>query len=1152
MLVIGLVVLWTAIAGIAHASVQLPLTAYDQGNGLATLSVVRMTQDRAGFVWAGTEKGLYRFDGIGFVSVGSEQGFQTSEVISFAEDASGHLWVGSRAGVQRRDDTGHFEWVRPRGRVLVLDRGQTLAGDESGGMFALSGHQLLHLSLDAGGEWQMVPVFDAAQIRKMPGLAQISAVFHRGGDTWFGCGEALCRLSGGQLTRHGAEQGVPADRWLGFLGARDGSLWARGIHGIRRLVPGAVRFEARDIPDGHARVAASSLDIVEDRAGRVLTRSDEGMARWDGTQWELFGTGNGLPGVGISALLADRDGMVWMGTFGRGVMYWNSNDAVENWTAAQGLNDSLIWSITRADPNTLWIAGENGGQVIAPGESRARPWPLAITAPHQTHAVVVDARGRIWYFMFDGRVVRYEPDTHRTTVMATLPHLVRGALIDRHGGLWAYTLGGLYGVDANTGEASRIAPDLIPPSMCSDLDEDAAGRLWLACSTGLYRRNEHGWARVSVQPEALGGYENVTTTPDGRLWLSALQPGLLVGKVGDGDSLAVTTVTDPLLADTRFYFLRPDRDGRLWAGGGNGVDVLDNGRWTRLSDRDGLLWNETNHGAFHADDDGSVWIGAPVGLTHILKPARLLAPRRIEPLIVSAQYAGHELSSGAPAQRFENGAALVFRFGVIGNGAGHPVHFRYRLSGVDKDWVEIAQPEVRYASLPSGSYRFELQAIDVHRRAVSEAIVREWHIAPPWWLSPWIALLAAAAVVGGIVLAWRWRMAVLIRHARILEDMVSERTAELQQSLRSRSMLLAHIGHDLRSPLVGILDSLRQWRAGSMERHPPERIERHVRQQMSLIDELLEFSRGELVELQPEPVPGYLYGFLHEVADSAALLAERRHNRLVCRFADDLPPVVSADFRRLRQVLLNLLGNAAKFTADGTLVFRVDALPLRGHIVRLRMTIQDDGIGLGVETAEGLSQPFVRGHNAAGEQGHGLGLSIVVQLLQRMETSLASRAAPGGGTVFSFDLALPLAEEHEVDSLFTGGEPVGAYDGAGCTVIVAEGDPDKRAMLCDLLDGYGYVTLSHPAVHDAAVPGRPDLIILGPGSDGREALSAWRRAWPDVPLVWLICGPAPAETPLWPRDADAILAKPVDANALLSTVSALLTGSVVAKADPTF
>lgn len=1125
------------------AATQLPLTFYDQANGLTSLSVIRLFQDSEGSIWAGTEKGLYRFDGVGFNAIGSEVGFQTSEVISFAEDASGHLWVASRAGLQRRDHDGQFHWVRPEGKLLMADRGQTLAADEQGGMLVVSGHRLYRLMQDASDSWRATPLFSDAQMRTERGLDQIAAVFHHAGTTWFGCGSELCRLSGAQLTRYGPEQGIPADRWLGFLGARDGSVWVRGIHTIRSLAMGANQFVAHDMPGGHADVAASSIDLIEDRTGRILTRTDMGIGRWDGERWQLFDTGNGLPGVGVSSLLADRDGMVWLGTYGRGILYWSSADAVENWTASQGVSDSLIWSIARADAHTVWIAGETGGEVVVPAEGRAHRWPLTVAPPNQAHAVRVDAQGAIWYFLFDGRVVRYEPGKGHTTIMAVLPYLVRGAFIDHSGRIWAYTLGGLYEVDGHTGQLTRAAPDLIPQTMCSDLAEDADGRLWLACSSGLFRRNSQGWSKVSVRPaEALGGYENVAVTQDGRLWLSSLQPGLMSGRVTDADHVDAPAVADPLLADTRFYFLRSDRRGRLWAGGGNGVDVFDGHGWSRLSSRDGLLWEEANHGAFYADNDGTVWIGTPVGLTHILKPDQLLAPRRIQPLIFSARYGEREFGTQSSTLAFEHAGALVLRFGVLGNSAGNPVHFRYRLSGVDRDWVETAQREVRYASLPSGRYGFELQAVDVNRRSVSATVALSFEVAPPWWNTPWAYLGAVLLVLALIALAWRWRTSLLIAHAKRLERLVADRTSELQQSLRSRSMLLAHISHDLRSPLAAILDGVRQWRMGQGGRDHPREIERHVRQQMALIDELLEFSRGELIELELMPAPGYLHGFLQQLEGDATLLAERQRNRFEHDIDAHLPPVVTADFPRLRQILLNLLGNAAKFTHDGVIRFGVTVVSAQPDRTRLRFAVEDTGIGLDPGAAERLSQPFVRGDNASGHQGNGLGLAIVVQLLQRMDSRLDVQQIASGGSRFEFELDLASAEEADIEPVLESGGDLDEYDGAGRTILVVEVVPDRRALLCDLLNGCGFIGVpmaDGAGIVEAMKRESPDLVLVGQAD--WQLMEAIHSHHPRIPVLLYASVPPQRPSAVAAQVAfDGVLLKPSSAKELLSSMTRLL------------
>lgn len=1129
------------------AAAQLPLTTYDQASGLTSLSVVRIFQDHQGFVWVGTEKGLYRFDGVAFNHVGAEQGFQVSEVISFAEDGKGRLWVGSRAGLQLRENE-RFIWVVPDRQPLQADRGQTLAADVDGSMWVVSGNRLLKLTEDNAGSWRVAPVFSEEQVRETPGLGHVSAVFHRRGTTWFGCGEELCSMRDGALQRYGPSQGVAPDKWLGFLSARNGSLWVRGMQHVRVLAHDAGGFVSCDLPGNAGDVAASSIDIAQDHEGRVLTRSSTGLARWNGRAWELFGTDDGLPPVGISSLIVDQDGTLWFGTYGRGLLHWSGRDAVQNWTATQGLSGSLIWSINRSRSGEVWVADDWGGSVIEPHAQRARPWPLNVAPPHQTRTVLTASDGSVWYFLFDGRVLQYDTSSQRTRLVATLPFLVRGAFQDSHGRFWAYTLGGLFEVDARRGRIERAAPGLIPTSMCSDLAEDQASRLWLACSSGLFRYAQGQWARVGILPqESLGGFENVAVTPDGKLWLSSLQPGLLTGQVGEGDSVRLAPVDDPLLADSRVYFLRADQRGRLWVGGNNGVDVLSGAHWTRLTTRDGLLWDETNHGAFHADDDGSVWIGTPIGLSHLRKPDELMQPRQIRPWLVSAQYRGTEMVGHATDLNFKVASALVLRWAVLGNSSGSPVRFRYRLSGIDSDWVESPNRELRYASLPPGNYCFELQTIDDNQRRTSAPIMLDFSLAPPWWQSAWAYLLALTAALAGIALAWRWRVRVLIRHAHRLEHAVTIRTSQLQDAMRARSMLLARISHDLRSPLAGIIDCVRQWRSHDMRRNYPDLIESSARQQLDLIDELLEFSKDELTELELLDAPGYLHAFLQDVVDHGSLLAQRRNNRLFYSPAENLPSVVHMDFRRLRQVLMNLLGNAAKFTDDGIIEFSVSVAPSVTGRVLLQFVVEDSGIGIEPDDQERLSTPFARGRNASHHSGHGLGLAIVTQILDRMHSRLIIGAASSGGSRFAFELNVAVAEEADIVQELADGE-MGAveWDGAGRVVMVVDDDAPSREMICDLLDGFGFETVGVPDGVDAmraAQERAPQLIITDqfmPGLSGWELLRKLRRDFPGLPVLLYSSLP-----PRRPHGFDGIvfddaLLKPATGRAVMLHVARLL------------
>lgn len=381
-----------------------------------------------------------------------------------------------------------------------------------------------------------------------------------------------------------------------------------------------------------------------------------------------------------------------------------------------------------------------------------------------------------------------------------------------------------------------------------------------------------------------------------------------------------------------------------------------------------------------------------------------------------------------------------------------------------------------------------------------------------------------------------------------LEQTVALRTRELDRALQVRRQLLGRISHDLRAPLAAMLDSVRLWRTGDTRHDYPDLIERHARRQMDLIDELLEFSRTELTEPEAEPVPGYLYAFLNDVAESVELAVERHGNRLQCAFADNLPALVYADFHYLHRVLGNLLGNAVKFNRQSRIRFaveRVGTATTTGS-VRLHFMVDDDGPGMAPAERKRLVQPFARGGRAAHHEGSGLGLAIVTTLLEHMGSRLDIGTSPSGGGRFHFQLDLALATESELEPLMDDGGSIDV-DGAGRVVLVVDDDAQQREVTCDLLDGCGFDSVAAVDGHAACGVLRDrtvDLVITDQymdGIDGWSLLHTVRCRHPGLPVV--LYSALPPRRPSGrdtTSDFDAALLKPVDGATLLHRIALLL------------
>ncbi|SDU30283.1 hybrid sensor histidine kinase/response regulator [Halopseudomonas salegens] len=375
-----------------------------------------------------------------------------------------------------------------------------------------------------------------------------------------------------------------------------------------------------------------------------------------------------------------------------------------------------------------------------------------------------------------------------------------------------------------------------------------------------------------------------------------------------------------------------------------------------------------------------------------------------------------------------------------------------------------------------------------------------------------------------------------------LESQVEKRTSQLRESLNARSSLLGRISHDLRSPLSSIISYAQESRASSSKEYL-ERIERHARQQLAMLDDLVEFSRTELQQIELSLAPGYLFGFLYEIEEEGRFLAQRRNNELRCELADDLPTVVNADFQQLRRVLINLLNNAAKFTRNGTIILQVETLAPAKQDSGLRFAVRDSGPGFPVGKSHQMLEAFQRGNNSVGVEGYGLGLSIVAELLKQMDSELQIQSTPGSGSSLSFELELSFASEEELDSLFLESHTLGVH-GEGYRIILVDDIALTRAFLGDLLMGYGFDVTAVETAEEALsyLADEPaDLMItdqLMPGTNGWALLREVRQKHPKLPVM--LYSSIPPRPPIEHQDLsfDTTLLKPASTEKLLDSIQA--------------
>jgi len=260
----------------------------------------------------------------------------------------------------------------------------------------------------------------------------------------------------------------------------------------------------------------------------------------------------------------------------------------------------------------------------------------------------------------------------------------------------------------------------------------------------------------------------------------------------------------------------------------------------------------------------------------------------------------------------------------------------------------------------------------------------------------------------------------LLRHRHHLEELVAERTSALsvavsqaQAANRAKSTFLANMSHELRTPLNSVIGFSRLMAASPNMQDDEKRnlaiIHRSGNHLLTLINEILELSKGEAGRLQAQTAVVALAPLLQEVMDMLGMRAEQQG--LVLRLdCAGLPAAVLLDATRLRQVLLNLMSNAVKFAGGGEVTLRVRGERRDGDQWMLSFAVSDTGIGIAPEDQQRIFEPFVQADSAGPKDGTGLGLAISREFVQLMNGELTLESAPGQGATFRFSIPAQAAE----------------------------------------------------------------------------------------------------------------------------------------------
>jgi ligand-binding sensor domain-containing protein/two-component sensor histidine kinase len=823
----------------------LPIRTYTTADGLASDTIYRIVVDSRGFLWFCTPEGLSRFDGYRFITYGLDQGLPHAAINALIETRSGDHWIGTPRGLSRIATSGKSaRFINYRlGPEAAANNILALLETRRGEIWAATAAGLF--------EWTDPRNFRHREFRGLERAEISDMVEDPDGNLWiatrtgiYECGES------GAVQNFTVKDGLPGNWVEMLLLDSKGRLWAALRTGLALITRGATGgWSVEKVYSYNSGLVGPDVKaLYEASDGTLWVGTSLGISRLrlgasESPVFQTLTRAQGLSDRQITALAEDQAGNLWVGTESAGVMRINRL-GFTTYLEQDGLTKDRVFSVFEDRTGDLLAVtlgpGNKAKSVDVFDGVRFHSVPHGPFAEHPTwgwNQILLQSRTGEWWAATKQGLCRYpamkpaDLDDRNPKTCYSGDFEVFRIFEDSKGGIWASAQSSrgdqLIRWDPRT-KAVAVFPPRIAGEPSDDLvsafAEDGHGNIWMGLyKGGLYRYDGRGFQSFKRSDGLPGGSIVALFVDESGLWIGSNNGLGRVENTGDERPRIEIYNAARGMASNIVLCITSDRQGRIYAGTGNGVDRLDpkTGHIRHFSSANGLP-----HGEFTSalrDHSGSLWFATKQGLSRLIPTAdpTPVAPRVLitDLQIGGASYPVSQLGE-ARVSRLElkpSQNQVQVEFVGLDYEPGDVLRYSYKLEGADSEWSPPrSQHAVNYAALSGGKYHFLVKAVTSEGVESAAPAEIEFIVLPPVWQRWWFVALCACVVMSGAYGLHRNRVAHLVQlervRTRIATDLHDDIGASLSQIAVVSEVLSQREGaqDQFREPLSQIANDSRE------------------------------------------------------------------------------------------------------------------------------------------------------------------------------------------------------------------------------------------------------------------------------------------------------------------------------------------------------